>query len=140
MRANVYLSFNGNCATAFKFYEQALGAKILMCMTYGESPMGDKTPEAMRNAVIHARIAVGDTFIMGSDAPPDRQTTPQGFSVAINTEDPAEADRVFAAMSANGTVTMPIQETFWAKRFGMLIDQFGIAWMVNCEKPMAGKT
>jgi PhnB protein len=137
MRANVYLHFNGQCATAFKFYEKCLGTKILMTMTYGESPTPEKTPAELRNAVMHTRIAVGDTLIMGSDAPPDRYRKPQGFAVAINTDDPAEADRVFAALSGNGTVTMPIAETFWAKRFGMLIDQFGITWFVNCEKPMS---
>jgi PhnB protein len=136
MRTNVYLHFDGKCAAAFKFYEKCLGGKIGMTMTYGESPMADKSPPEMRNAVMHTRISVGDTLIMGSDSPPDRYQKPQGFSVAVNTEDPAEADRVFAALSANGTVTMPIAETFWAKRFGMLVDQFGIAWMVNCEKPM----
>jgi PhnB protein len=136
MRANVYLHFSGKCAEAFKFYEQCLGCKVAMSMTYGESPMGAETPEPMKKLVMHSRIAVGDTVIMGSDAPPDRYKTPQGFGVALNTEDPAEADRVFAALSAGATVTMPIGETFWARRFGMLTDKYGINWMVNCEKPM----
>lgn len=136
MRANVYLHFNGNCAAAFKFYEKCLGAKIGMTMTYGESPAAEQTPPEQRKAVMHTRLAVGDTVIMGSDCPPDRYFKPQGFAVAVNTTDSAEADRVFAALGAGGSVTMPIQETFWAKRFGMLVDQFGIAWMVNCEKPM----
>jgi PhnB protein len=135
MRASVYLHFDGKCAAAFKFYEQCLGATIAMTMTYGESPMADKTPPGFKDAVMHTRIVVGDTVIMGSDAPPDRYSKPQGFSVSINTTDAAEADRVFNALAANGNVSMPIQETFWAKRFGMLVDQFGIPWMVNCEKP-----
>ncbi len=135
MRASVYLHFDGKCAAAFKFYEQCLGAKIAMTMTYGESPMADKTPPGFQDAVMHTRITVGDTIIMGSDAPPERYSKPQGFSVSINTADAAEAERVFSALATNGNVSMPIQETFWAKRFGMLVDQFGIPWMVNCEKP-----
>ncbi len=133
MRANVYLHFNGKCAAAFKFYEQCLNAKVAMTMTYGDSPAAAVHPE-LRDAVMHTRLVVGDTLIMGCDAPADRYSKPQGFTVALNTEDPAEVDRVFNALVVGGTVTMPLQETFWAKRFGMLVDQFGIAWMVNCEK------
>jgi PhnB protein len=77
---------------------------------------------------------VGDNVLMGSDAPPDHSAKPQGFSVAIQTHDPKEAERIFAALADNGTVTMPLQQTFWAVRFGMLVDQFGIPWMVNCEQ------
>ena len=94
MKLNTYLAFHGNCADAFKFYERCLGGKIIGMMKYGESPMADKSPPEMRNAVMHTRISVGDTLIMGSDSPPDRYQKPQGFSVAVNTEDPAEADRL----------------------------------------------
>jgi PhnB protein len=78
---------------------------------------------------------VGDKALMGGDSPPDRYEQPKGFSVSLGFDNPAEAERVFKALSQNGTVKMPIQETFWALRFGMLVDQFGIPWMVNCDKP-----
>jgi PhnB protein len=77
---------------------------------------------------------VGDNVLMGSDAPPDRFEKPQGISVSIQTDDPTEAERIFAALADNGLVTMPLQQTFWAIRFGMLVDRFGIPWMINCEQ------
>jgi len=73
--------------------------------------------------------------LMGSDAPSDHFQKPQGFDVAIQADDPKEAERIFAALADNGTVRMPIQETFWATRFGMLTDKFGIPWMINCDRP-----
>jgi PhnB protein len=85
---------------------------------------------------MHARLVVGDTVLMGSDAPGERYEKMQGFSVALGVDEPEWAERVFNALAAGGTVTMPIQETFWAHRFGMLVDRFGTPWMVNCEKPM----
>jgi PhnB protein len=94
-----------------------------------------QTPPEWKDMVMHARLVVGDNVLMGSDAPPDRWSEkPHGFSVAIQTHDPKEAERIFAALADNGTVTMPLQQTFWAVRFGMLVDQFGIPWMVNCEQ------
>ncbi len=83
---------------------------------------------------MHATIALGGQTLMGCDAPPDHYDQPKGFSVALHTSNPAEAERAFNELSQGGTVKMPMQETFWAKRFGMLVDQFGIPWMVNCEK------
>ena len=83
---------------------------------------------------MHARLAVGDEVLMGSDSPPGQQyEVIKGISVALNVNDPAEAERVFNALAENGTIQMPIQSTFWAARFGMLTDQFGVPWMVNCE-------
>ena len=137
MQLNPYLSFNGNCAEAFRFYQKALRGTIPMTMTYGESPMKDQTPPEFRDKVAHTRLIVGDAVIMGSDAPPGRYQKTQGITVAVAVDTAAEAERVFHALAEKGTVTMPIAETFWAVRFGMLTDQFGIPWMVNCEKPMS---
>lgn len=133
MQANAYLMFNGNCEEAFKFYEKCFGGKILAIMTYGSSPMASKTPPDFVNRIMHARLDVGGTIVMGSDAPPGRTETPQGFSMAIGMKDVAEAERVYAELSEGGKVEMPLQQTFWAVRFGMLTDRFGIPWMVNCE-------
>ena len=133
MNLNPYLNFNGNCAEALKFYEKALPAKILISMPYGGSPMAKDMPPEIQDKVMHSRFEVGGQVIMASDAMCNYEK-PAGFNITINVEEPAEADRIFAALSENGTVRMPMEETFWAKRFGMLTDQFGIPWMINCEK------
>jgi PhnB protein len=134
MQINPYLLFNGQCGAAFKLYEKVLGGRIVSMQTHGDSPMADKVPADWRDKVLHALLTVGDAVLMGSDAPPPHYEKPQGFSVSIQLTDPAEADRIFHALAENGTVKMPIGETFWAARFGMLVDQFGIPWIVNCEK------
>jgi len=131
MQLNPYLSFNGQCGAAFKFYQQCLGGSIQM-MAWGDSPMADQVPSGWRDKIIHATLIVGETALLGADAPPDRYETPRGFSVTIQINDPAEADRIFHALAENGTVQMPIQQTFWAALFGMCVDRFGIPWMVNC--------
>ena len=136
MQLNPYLTFDGQCETAFRFYERALGGKIVAMMTYADMPMAEQTPPEMRGRIVHARLVVGDTVLMGSDAPSGRYEKMQGFSVTLNIDEPEQAERVFAALSAGGAVAMPIQETFWARRFGMLTDRFGTPWMINCEKPM----
>jgi PhnB protein len=137
MDVNTYLSFDGNCAAAFKFYEKVLGGKILMTMTYADMPGCAEMPADTKTKIAHVRMQLGDKLLMGSDAPPGRFEKPRGFHVNIGVNDPAEADRLFAALSEKGAVTMPIQETFWAARFGMLVDQFGTPWMINCEKTAA---
>jgi PhnB protein len=135
MQINPYLVFNGQCEAAFKFYEKALGGKIDGIMTFGQSPMAKEAPAGWENKVMHARMTVGGaTVLMGSDAPPDRYEKPQGFSVSLQIKDPAETERIFHELEQNGKVQMPIQKTFWSARFGMLVDQFGIPWMVNCEQ------
>ena len=83
---------------------------------------------------MHASLNIGGNLLMGSDAPPDRHEQMKGFTVTLGFNDPSEAERVFHALSENGTVQMPIQKTFWAARFGMLVDQFGTPWMINCEQ------
>jgi PhnB protein len=135
MKWNTYLTFGGNCAAAFKYYERVLGGKIEMLMTHGDLPKDamQSHPE-WKTMIMHARLVAGDNVLMGSDAPPDHFEKPQGFSVSIQVDDPNEAERIFAALADNGSIRMPLQQTFWAVRFGMLVDQFGIPWMVNCEQ------
>jgi len=134
MQLNPYLTFNGQCEAAFKFYEQCLGGKIVAMITHAGTPVEEHVPTEWRNKILHARLIVGDEVLMGSDAPPDRYEEPKGFSVALGIDDPADAERIFHALAENGTVRMPLQQTFWAVRFGMLVDRFGISWMVNCEQ------
>jgi PhnB protein len=134
VQLNPYLFFNGKCEAAFRFYEKVLGGKIVAMMTHEETPIADQVAPEMRKSIIHARLTVGDKVIMGSDSPPDRYDAAKGFSVTVGVEEPAEAERIFAALSKDGTIRMPMEETFWAHRFGMLVDQYGIPWMINCEK------
>ena len=135
MQLHPYLTFNGDCETAFRFYEQCLGGNIQTIMTWGDSPMADQVSLEWRDKIIHATLIVGEVALGGSDSPPDRYEKPRGLSVTIQLEDPAEAERIFNALAENGTVQMPIQQTFWASRFGMCVDRFGIPWMVNCGQP-----
>ena len=134
MQLNPYLTFNGQCEAAFKFYEKCLGGKIVAMITHGGSPMAEQTPPERHDTILHARLMVGDEVLMGSDAPPERYEQAKGFSVTLGVADPGTAERIFRDLSQNGTVQMPIQKTFWAVRFGMLVDQFGIPWMINCEE------
>jgi PhnB protein len=133
MQLNPYLIFNSQCEAAFKFYEERLGGKILVMLDHGSSPMAEQGPPEWRNKIMHARLTVGDAVLMGSDSPPEHYEEMKGFYVALNTEAPADAERIFHALAENGTVRMELQETFWAARFGMLVDQFGVPWMINCE-------
>jgi PhnB protein len=130
-----YLFFNGNCEEAFKFYESVLGAKIEAMMPHEGTPAADHTPPEWRKKILHARMKVGDTALMASDAPPSDYSKPQGFSISFSVESASEAERVFQALSEMGQVQMPMAETFWALRFGMLVDRFGIPWMINCDRP-----
>ena len=135
MQVNSYLLFNGQCENAFKFYTKGLGGKIEAMIPHEGTPAADQVPAEWRSKILHARLTIGDQVLMGSDAPPARFQKPQGFSVNIQVKKPAEAERIFHALGENAQATiMPIQETFWAARFGMLVDQFGTPWMVNCEK------
>jgi len=138
MQLNAYLSFNGNCEEAFKFYAQCLGGKIEAMFPHEGTPAAGQVPPEWRSKIMHARMTIGDTLLMGSDVPPPNYKQPSGFSVNIALNDVAEAERIFQSLSENGTVHMPLQQTFWAVRFGMLRDRFGIPWMLNCEQAAAG--
>ena len=127
---NPYLSFDGRCREAFEFYARALGGTITFIQTIGESPMAASMPAETHNRVMHVTMQAGDQVLQGADSP-GAFTQPARFSIAVHVDDPAEGERVFNALATNGQVQMPFQETFWAKGFGMLIDQFGTPWMVN---------
>ena len=133
MRINAYLTLNGDCEAAFKFYEKCLGGKIEAMLTHEGTPMEQQVPAEWRKKIMHARLVVGDEVLMGSDGPPDRKSPIGGFSVSVTVKEPAEAERIFKALSDKAAIQMPLQETFWSRRFGMLVDQFGVPWMVNCE-------
>lgn len=131
-----YISFKGNCEEAVNFYKDKLGAEVLFTQRYGESPMAGKGPD---DKIMHTSFKIGDSVIMACDNVfEDQNPTIVGnnITLAIGTKDVAEAESTFEKISDGGSIVMPIQETFWAERFGMLTDKFGINWMINCDKPM----
>lgn len=128
-----YLWFNGTCAEAFRFYEKVLGGKIVDMMPHRGTPMSGDVPADWQDKIMHAMMKVGDAVLMASDVPPAHYQPPQGLSVSLHIKTPEEADRVFAALAEGGTITMPIEKTFWTERFGMLVDRFGTPWMINCD-------
>ncbi len=131
---NPYLNFNGNCREALDHYQQVLGAKLLFQHTWGESPMADQMPDGQADAIMHATLQFQDgSLLMAADSPPAYFKPMQGFSLSVNAANVEEAERLFAGLSEGGLVTMPLESTFWAERFGMCTDRFGTSWMVNCE-------
>jgi PhnB protein len=135
MRVNPYINFKGTCAEAFRFYADLLGATVMMSMTYGESPAAAQTAPGWHDKVMHATLKIGDTELSGVDAAGNYEP-PAGLWIALELDDPAAAERVWAGLTEGGAIAMPLQETFWAHRFGMVKDRFGAPWLINCSKPM----
>ncbi|HZD94027.1 MAG TPA: VOC family protein, partial [Candidatus Sulfotelmatobacter sp.] len=108
--------------------------RIVFMMTYENTPMDMETPPDWGKKISHATFALDNWMLSGSDVPPARYQRPQGFALQLNLTDPLESERIYQSLKENGKVEMPLQETFWALRFGVLIDQFGISWLINCEK------
>jgi PhnB protein len=134
MKLTPHLVFNGQCEAAFKFYEQCFDGKIVTMVTWGNSPMASQAPPGYSDKILHATLAIGDNVLAGADALPGQYEKPKGFYVVIGLDDAVDAERIFTALAENGTVQMPIQKTFWAIRFGVVTDQFGIPWEINCEQ------
>jgi PhnB protein len=135
-----YLFFKDNAAEAFDFYARALGGKVTMKVTMGDMPGNETLPADARGLIAHVRLEVGDAVLMGSDwcgPTPEPYPGIHGNAVSLSVDEPGEAERVFKALAEGGQVTMPIDETAWALRFGMLTDCFGAKWMVNCNRPAA---
>ena len=134
MKMNTYVNFNGKCAEAFRFYERHLGAHVGMMMTHGQAPDQSRVSPEMKDAVLHARISIGETELMGADIPNAQPMRSAYLSLGVGSD--AEAERIFSALSEGGEVFMPMQETFFATRFAQLRDRFGINWMIMRERPM----
>ncbi|HEX4684510.1 MAG TPA: VOC family protein [Gemmatimonadaceae bacterium] len=126
-----YLNFDGTCKAAFEFYAKVLRGRIAFMQTFGESPMASQMPPDAANRVMHVRVEAESALLMGSDAPPGQGKKTQGFAVALVLKEPAEAERIFEALSERGKVDMPMQQTYFADRFGMCVDKFGTPWIVN---------
>ena len=133
MQMNPYLSFKGDCEAAFTFYEQNLGATVGSIFRYGGSPMARDVPEDWSEKVMHGSVTVGGQVLMGGDVAPERYEAPKGFSLSLQIKSTAEAERIFPRLADGGEVLVPLDQTFWAERFGMVVDRFGVPWMINCE-------
>ena len=133
MEMTPYLSFNGQCEEAFTFYEHCLGARLGPIFRYAGTPLADQVPADWQDKVMHASLTIGDQMLMGGDVAPDRYEQPRGFSLSLQIKSTIEAERVFHELSKGGKIGMPLEETFWAARFGMVVDRFAIPWLINCE-------
>jgi PhnB protein len=133
MRVSPYLSFKGQCEAAFTFYEQCLGGQLGAIFRYAGTPMADQVPADWQDKVMHSSLAVGELLLMGGDVAPDRYEEPKGFSLSIQIKNTSEAERIFHELASDGRVVLPLEQTFWAERFGMIVDRFGIPWPINCE-------
>jgi PhnB protein len=133
MQMSPYLSFKGECEAAFKFYAQCLGAQLGPIFRYAGSPLADSVSADWSDKVMHGSVTIGDQVLMGADVAPDQYEEPKGFSLSLQIESTTDAERIFREMATGGRVVIPLEKTFWAARFGMVVDQFGIPWLINCE-------
>jgi PhnB protein len=137
VQLHTYLNYGGNCEEAFKFYETHLNGKITMMMRHGEQPDGQNVPRDFARAILHARMNIGGTELLGADIPPDRFQPIRSAYLSLTLDSDQEADRVFALLSEGGQIFMPMQETFFASRFAMLRDRFGTSWMLLHPEPQS---
>ena len=129
-----YIFFNGTCAEAVKAYEKIFGAKVVMMMRNKDAPAPEARMPGSDDLVMHVRLDINGMTLLASDCPPDMAERPQGFRVMYEVKSAADGQRIFDALKDNGSVQLEYQNTFWAHRFGMCTDRFGIPWMINCEK------
>jgi PhnB protein len=135
MQFRTYVNFNGRCAEAFRYYTEHLGATIGFMMTHDQGPEPSRLPPEWKHAVLHARLRIGDTDLLGADIPNAQPMRSAYLSLSVDSD--AEAERIYAAFSNGGKVLMPMEETFFASRFGQVQDQFGINWMIMRERPQS---
>ncbi len=133
MQMTPYLSFNGQCEAAFRFYEQCLGGQIGAIFRYAGTPLADSVPADWQDKVMHGNVTFGGQALLGDDVAPDRYEEPRGFSLSLQIKSTADAERIFHDLAEGGRVVMPLEKTFWAARFGMVVDRFGIPRLINCE-------
>lgn len=137
MRINLHLTFNGQCQEAFEFYSRLLDGRITLMQTYGESAMGEPVDKDRQDKIVHAGLVFKDRVLAGVDMLPGEYQKPQGFFVLLEIDELPEVERIFKALAKGGEIKMPLQETFWTKAFGVLVDRFGIPWELTYTR--AGK-
>jgi PhnB protein len=134
MKLQTYVNFAGTCAEAFRYYERHLGGQIGMMMTHGQMPDPSQVRPELKDKILHARIAIGGTELMGADIPTALPMRSAYLSLSVDSD--ADAERIYAALADGGEVLMKMEETFFASRFGQVRDRFGINWMILHERPM----
>jgi PhnB protein len=141
VKLHTYLNYAGNCAEALRFYEKHLGGKIVMMMKFSDQAeaAANLPPGMSKDAVLHARILIGDTMLMASDGPPERVQPMRSAYLSLGVDSNEEAERIHKLLAEGGEVFMPMGETFFAHRFSMLRDRFGTSWMIIHERPMQGR-
>lgn len=132
VKPSIYLNFDGRCEAAFRFYERCFGGKVTSLLTWGDSPMAKDAPSEWASKILHATLRVGDVVLAGGDMLPQGYERPRGFTVLLGLSDPVDAERIYNALAEEGTINVPLQETFWATRYAWVTDRFGIPWTINC--------
>jgi PhnB protein len=133
MQMTTYLSFRGQCEEALSLYEQTLGARIGQIFRYEGTPMAGDVPVDWQRKVMHCTLNIGDQVLMAGDVAAEKYEAPKGFSLSLQMNDAVEADRVFKELARDGQIVVQLEKTFWAERFGMVVDRFGVPWMINCD-------
>jgi len=133
MEVTTYLTFKGDCEAAFGFYQRCLDGTLGGVFRYAGTPYADQVPADWQDKVMHASLTLGHQVLMGADVAPERYEAPKGFSLSLQMSRAADAERIFDQLSAGGTIRTPLEKTFWAERFGVLVDRFGITWLINCD-------
>lgn len=132
MKVSPYLSFKGDCEEALRFYERCFRGSLGPLFRYEGSPMVDSVPPEWGAKIMHGSVTIGDLLLMAADSAPSAWEPPQGFSLSLQLTDPAEAERIYAELTPGGQIAMPLEKTFWAEQFGIVVDRFGIKWTINC--------
>ena len=132
MRTSFHIHFNGQCKKAFEYYQDVLDAKIGTMLPFSNSPSVESVPNEWRNKIVHANINLNGVEIAGDDILPDQYKKPEGFYILLNFEDEQATKRAFESLAENGVVLVPIQKTFWSPCYGIVTDQFGVSWKLNC--------
>ncbi len=135
MKITLHISFPGNCEEAFRFYQHCLGGEITTMLKWGDSPIANLFPLAWHGKICHATLDLGAAVLHGADPPPREQERFGGFQILLGVEDAARVEEVFKALAEDGAVKLPLQKTFWAERYGILVDKFGVQWKVQSQEP-----
>ena len=132
-----YLNFDGDCRAAFTFYAEHLNGEIEAMLTHADVPGGEAAPPEWKDRIMHASMRIGGVAILASDSPIDGHEPARGFHISLTVATPEEAERIFDGLAEGGTVEMPLEQTFWSPRFGMVVDRFGTPWMISADQPEA---
>ena len=134
MTISIHINFNGQCQKAFEFYSQVLDGEIGSMLKFGDSPAGQQAAKEWQDKIVHANIIIQDIEIAGGDVTPEQYLAPQGFHLLLSVENEEEAQTIFNALSKDGHIVLPLQETFWSSCYGILVDRFGVPWKINCRQ------